>query len=588
MLSYAETGVATVPKKVEKTTSVVMPASLQKVTKKPKIDKKNWMYKLGGMQKSSEAKKSYMRGLLLKQKYGSHTTLFMLEKEQVLRLYAKYDYETLWIAPDYTLNPNLFEMLSVLRSIEDFGLEGVKYHLVEIEAILDELKQAKRSTSRERNLLVAQVDVLLSDAFLAVARDLRESEINFEEFSELLKRKYEEEEIRYVWENPNRSIKYITFFESVRARGNLKKSLLGLSTHNEMFLRLKEAYLRYQNIAKEGGWQKIPYGKKLRVGMYSPKRVTLLAKRLHMTEDLPFLDQNLTKMTTDIRDALVHYQKRMGLWASGTLTEATRKSLNVPVEQRVAKIKLNMERARWENKPFGAEYVWINIPDFKMQFIKDGMKDIEMKVVVGKKKNPTPIFTSMFSYMVLNPTWTVPESIVQKEMLSRIQEDPDYLETRRFKLYKGKDKNGKEIDGFNIDWWEYDEKSELPFSFVRDPGVGNPLGRVKFMFPNKYAVYMHDTPEKNLFKNSKRAYSHGCIRLGKPQALLTYMVDHYTSVPFEAVVALQEAGETESVPLDSKIPVYIRYYTAWSDEEGFVSFRNDIYGYDQMQSLLFK
>ncbi len=546
-----------------------------------------WVNGLGAMHEKVESKRSYLKGILNGLEYGKYAPADLKEARAVKELYAKRHYNTFWITSDFDISANLFEMVDAIEKSGEEGLEQSKYHLSSIVGILDDLKNDVDLSHRDRNVAVAQVDVLLSDAFLTMAKDLREGELDYRKFNNILRAKSEKEEINYNWENPSRDMNYIAFLERVSESGNLERELLGLSTSNKLYFQMKEAYKLYKNIAIQGGWKKIPRGKQLRLGNISKKRVPLMAERLYLTGDLNYFDPDITVLTQEMKDALKHYQRRMAIWPSGVLTDITRNALNVSVEKRLKKIKLNLERMRWESKTFGSAYVYINIPDFKMRFVKDGLTEIEMRVVVGKKKNPTPIFTSTFSYMVLNPTWAVPSSIVKKEMLPRIQEDPDYLATRQFKLYKWMSKNKKEeIDGFDIDWWQYDENSHLPYTFVRQAGKGNPLGNVKFMFPNKYAVYMHDTPQKALFKNSKRAYSHGCIRLHKPQALLEYMSDNYTQTPYESVQRMLKSGKSQSLSLDYGIPVYIRYYTAWADRDGGVNFRGDIYGYDKIQYKL--
>ena len=555
--------------------------------KKENVEK--WITGLGGLQESVVTKKSYLKGILNGTRYGKYTVTKLLAARDVRDFYRKRAYQTVWISSDFKINPMLFEMLSFVRDISSEGLESSKYHLAVIEAILDEIKMDDFPSRRNRNLAVATVDILLSDAFLALAKDLREGLIDFEKFEYLLHENNELEEKNANWENPRRRIKYVKFFENVVKSGALKESFNALTSHNEMYILLKEAYLRYQEIERAGGWKKIPYGngRRLKLGSISKKRVPILAKRLSITGDLDPSYINTTKITPAIKEALKRYQTRMGLWASGSLTESTRRALNVSVKKILQKLKLNMERARWEKKPFGDEYIWINIPEYKMKFIRYGQEEVDMKVVVGKPKNPTPIFTSKFSYVVLNPSWTVPSSIVKKEMLSRIQEDPDYLESHRFKLFSNRQKT-KEIDGFNVDWWQFDEESKIPFSFVREAGAGNPLGTVKFMFPNKYAVYMHDTPDKYLFKNTKRAYSHGCIRLHKPQEFLAFVKENYLLNPVEKDKKNPLQEKSELLTLDRSIPVYIRYYTTWVDKDGLVNFRPDVYGYDRMQEGFIK
>ena len=351
-------------------------------------------------------------------------------------------------------------------------------------------------------------------------------------------------------------------------------------TKNPLYHNLLDAYNRYKIIVADGGFVQIPRVT-LKLGSRG-QAVKLLAKRLFQSSDLEYYDEKYTVFDKQLQDALKRFQRRMGLWASGMLDRRTRNVLNVPAHKRLKTIKLNLERARWEKDPMNCSCIFVNIPAFMMYFLENGEIALKMRVVVGKKTNPTPIFKAYMSYVVLNPTWSVPQSIVKKEMLKHLQEDPDYLYSRNFKAYDGWSKNRKEIDPFEIDWYQYDENSDLPFSFVKQPGAGNPLGKVKFMFPNRYAVYMHDTNEKKLFKRSVRAFSHGCIRLQNPQKMLEFVADNFMDQPYDSLRQLmQKKKDPTSVNLTEKIPVYIRYYTSWVNEEG-VNFRGDIYGYDKI------
>ncbi len=547
-----------------------------------------WVNSLGGMHDSEVTKKSYLKGILAGQQYGEYAIAQLVSANMVKKFYRKGNYKTVWITSGFDISPNLFEMVEMIRGAENEGLNSETYHFSEISAILDQIKNDVDLSDKERSLAVTQVDVLLTDAFLTMAKDLREGEIDFKKFRQILNKKSAKDDVNYKWENPNRSINYVSLLKKVSRSGGLESTLMALPSNNELYKQLKEGYRRYLDIVAQGGWKKIPKGEQLRKGIISKRRVPLLAQRLYMSGDLASYDPNITIVKQEMKDAIKHFQKRMGIWPSGAVTETTRNTMNVSAQRRLEKIKLNLERMRWEREPFGLEYVYINIPDFKMRFYKDGGKDIEMRVVVGKKTNPTPIFNSTLSYMVLNPTWSVPKSIVQDEMLPRIQEDPEYLAAHKFKLYQGWKSGREEIDPFSVDWWQYDEESNLPYSFVRQPGPGNPLGLVKFMFPNKYAVYMHDTPDKRLFKNSRRAYSHGCIRLHKPQELLSYLCDNFTNSSFTTVERMQDSGKTQSVKLNRTVPVHVRYYTAWMEDDGSVNFRNDIYGYDQIQYNLLR
>ena len=431
---------------------------------------------------------------------------------------------------------------------------------------------------KERNLAVITLDILLSDAFFSLATDLYEGLIDYKKFKQKLKTLAEKREIKYSWDMNFSSIDPESLLKKAARSMQIEKTLYDLVTRNYIYENLLEAYHRYKEIVKDGGFVKIP-SISLKEGSRG-NAVKLLAKRLFQSDDLDYYDDDYIVFDKQLKEALKRFQKRMGFWPSGTLDRKTRIALNVPASRRAANIKLNLERARWEKDSLDYPYVFVNIPSFMMYF-KDGEENIfSMRVVVGSKKNPTPIFKAYMSYVVLNPTWSVPQSIVKKEMLARLQEDPDYLSERKFKAYDGWSKNRKEIDPFDIDWYQFDKDSDLPFNIVKDPGAGNPLGRVKFMFPNKYAVYMHDTNEKKLFKRPIRAYSHGCIRLQQPQKMLEFISENYLPKSYDSIKAELKKGENSSIQMKEKIPVYIRYYTVWSDQNG-LNFRNDIYGYDK-------
>jgi murein L,D-transpeptidase YcbB/YkuD len=272
----------------------------------------------------------------------------------------------------------------------------------------------------------------------------------------------------------------------------------------------------------------------------------------------------------------------MGLWVSGTLTAETRRSLNISVKAKLKLIKLNIEKARWETDLMQGRLILVNIPDFMLRFYDNENVILASRVVVGKKTNPTPIFSSVMSYIVLNPTWTVPDSIIKKEMLPKFKEDPGYLEGKKFKIYDGWGKNRKEIDPYSINWEEYNDKDKIPYVFVREKGKENPLGIVKFMFPNNNAVYIHDTPSKSLFKKRVRAFSHGCIRLHNPQTLLELISNEHMVNGYKNISKLLKSGKNKSVGIDNKIPVYIRYYTVFVLDDGSVKFSHDIYRYDKI------
>ena len=217
-------------------------------------------------------------------------------------------------------------------------------------------------------------------------------------------------------------------------------------------------------------------------------------------------------------------------------------------------------------------------------------KRIDMAIVVGERKHPTPIFSDNMSYIVLNPNWNIPESITKKELLPKLLKDPNYLTSKGIDIYEGWHKESEKVDTTKIiDALILEEDVEQRFRFIQGPGEENPLGKIKFMSPNKHSVYMHDTNAKNLFANAQRAYSHGCIRLSKPDLLLSTIAQDDKNLNLEKINTIldEELEKDKSIGLNKKIPVHIVYLTAWIDEEGNLQFREDIYNYDSMQKELF-
>jgi murein L,D-transpeptidase YcbB/YkuD len=439
---------------------------------------------------------------------------------------------------------------------------------------------------KDQNLALIKLDILLSDAFFALTRDLSLGQIDYRDFRNILYKKAEDEDINHRWEANVAEHDYTALLQKAKHSGDFSQIIYSLASDNVIYNSLKDAYIRYKSIQDQGGFQKISKGKNLKIGDTSD-RVKELRIRLNQSGDLDFSDEDNKKFDKELRDGLKKFQKRVGIWHSGVLNSTTKKALNVSLEERLAKIKLNLERSRWESDDFDFRYIIVNIPEFMMHFKEGDELLMNARVIVGKLKNPTPIFKANMSYIVLNPRWSVPNSIVSKEMLRKIQDDPYYLEDRGFKTYdRWKRKGRKEIDSFDVDWFQYDEDSKIPFNIVKEPGSSNPLGNVKFMFPNNHAVYIHDTPKKKLFKKSVRAFSHGCIRLHKPQKLLEFVSEGYLGSSYRDIKSKLNTGNNISLGMNEKIPVYVRYYTAYVDENGAVVFTKDLYGYDKIAKKL--
>ncbi|HET9746257.1 MAG TPA: L,D-transpeptidase family protein [Chitinophagaceae bacterium] len=329
---------------------------------------------------------------------------------------------------------------------------------------------------------------------------------------------------------------------------------------NESYKLLKEHLVRYLDLAKKGGWPQVTatVGKKsLKKGMSSPD-IAHIKKRLLVTGDLSVNDTSQVFNDTLVM-AVKSFQARHGFNETGIISDSLIKEMNVPVEKRIEQLLMNMDRMRWlANNPTG-NLIVVNIPEFVLHVYEGKQKIYDIDVVVGKEGHNTMMFNGDLNQVVFSPYWNVPPSIVAKEILPAMEKNPNYLA-----------KENMEVTG---------DDDGLPVIRQR-PGPGNSLGKVKFLFPNSFNIYLHDTPAKSLFNKDKRAYSHGCIRVREPEKLANYVLRNQPEWTPEKINEAMNSGEEKYVKVKDPIPVVITYYTAWVDESGRLNFREDIYGHD--------
>lgn len=346
-----------------------------------------------------------------------------------------------------------------------------------------------------------------------------------------------------------------------------------LAPQDQVYRGLREALHRYQALEKSGAWQPLTAAMGLQPGAGND-HVRQLRRALVLMGDLPAdADVQSANYGEDVTAAVRKFQRRHAIAASGAVDAATRNAYNVPPATRIRQIQVNMERRRWMPAELGADHILVNLPNYTLDVIEDGKSVLDMRVVIGKPTWPTPVFSDMMEYLEFNPYWTVPPGILKKEVLPKMRSNPGYASSAGLKVYQ----NGRPVDPASVDW----SSAGRNFSFRQDPGERNALGRIKFMFPNQYSVYLHDTPSKALFARSTRAYSHGCVRVEKPMDLAIYLLgrngDGWDRQRIDRAI---RTGRNSSVRLKEPLPVHLAYFTVWLDSDGSVQFRNDIYGRD--------
>jgi len=266
-----------------------------------------------------------------------------------------------------------------------------------------------------------------------------------------------------------------------------------------------------------------------------------------------------------------------------------RKSSEVKPEQ-LKTIRLNIERTKLMKPVVGTHYALVNIPEFQLRVVENGKTALKSKVIVGKTNMQTPIFSERMKYVQINPQWNVPDSIMRKSYISKIRANPGWVAAKGMEIHKDTyDLRSKKVNPASVDWSKYpkDGKGYIPYKLVQVPSLKNGLGRMKFIFPNRHAVYIHDTQSKSLFKRKSRAFSHGCIRLSKPKTLLKHVTSKYSAKSHETVQNWYKSGKTKHLILNKPLQVHTAYYTAYVDETGALKLFNDIYGFDKSQRLTF-
>lgn len=346
---------------------------------------------------------------------------------------------------------------------------------------------------------------------------------------------------------------------------------------NQYYIRLKEKLRLYRDIQKKGGLPMVVTDKKsLSVGD-SNACLVMAKQHLLLTGDLKANDNSIV-FTDSLAKAIMNFQGRMGLTETGKLDLATINELNRPIDFRIKQMMVNMERLRWVPVEVEKDHLLVNIPEFRVHIFENGKLSWAMNVVVGKAAKQTSIFKGNLSQIVLNPYWGIPTSIARNEILPILKRNPSYLSRNNMEVLSG----GKVVNPDGINWNSY--KTSVPFTFRQRPGKNNALGKIKFLFPNNFHIYLHDTPAKGLFGETKRAFSHGCIRVQEPKRLALYLLRANPTWNEEKVDKILKTDRETIIRVHPTVPVYIAYFTAWVDSKGQLNFRNDLYHLDDKLS----
>lgn len=465
--------------------------------------------------------------------------------------------------------PQAKKMLQVVSKANEEGLDPKDYQIINFEEKFKALEEAKKDSNKVKEL-EKEIDLGLSATYFNWASDYYRGLV--------IPKKNPEME----WDIKRNKIKLHKALMTILGERESKYPYADFSPLHPQYTNLKKALARYREVQAKGGWPNIPAGSKIKVGESSPV-VPLLRKRLSEFND----SADTTNSNGDIFDAtlssaLKKFQEYNNLKPDGGLGPATIAKLNVPVQTQIKQIIINMERWRWIPKSFEQDYIIVNIPEYKLRVFEKARQVLDMKVIVGKTMHETPIFSDKMEYVVLSPYWNIPPNILKNEIAPKAMSDPGFLGRMDMEVVTAK---GAPVDPSSVDW---SMAGEAGFKYIvrRRPGPKNDLGDVKFIFPNEDNIYLHDTPNDELFSQTKRGFSHGCVRVERPLDLAAYLLKN-AGYDRSRIMQQINTRKEKFVPLKQKLPVYLVYFTAAADEKGRVSFYDDIYQHDQKLSSMY-
>jgi murein L,D-transpeptidase YcbB/YkuD len=470
------------------------------------------------------------------------------------RLYGGNDHQLLWGDGTRPGEP-MDRLIAALNGAGEHGLEPSVYDPAALEAARESYDSSN----------AADTDVRFTYAYLRYAADVSGGAIV-------------PSRIDRTWQAAPPDTDAAAALQSAVRENRIGESLEDLAPASAPYKGLKQQLARYRAIHARGGWPIVPDLPALRVGQRHPG-VAILRQRLSASGDLAESSTAADLVDEPLIEALRAVQARHGLAADGRYTPEVAAELNVTVEDRMEQIGLNMDRWRWLPHDLGERYLLVNIPAFRLDVVENGKSVVGMRVVAGTKENPTPVLSDQMTYLVFSPYWNIPPEILKKETIPALLKDPTYLERNNIEVVTGSGNEPAAMDPEEIDW---DTVQASSLRFRQRPGPGNSLGLVKFIFPNHFNVYLHDTPADALFGRIERDFSHGCVRLERPVDLAVYLLRDQPDWTGERIESAMHAGVEQTVKLKKPIPVHLVYFTAW-EENGRAHFRGDVYGHDRKQ-----
>lgn len=479
---------------------------------------------------------------------SSGESLRLFRKDSVLSFYSNRSHAPAWS------EDNLREDL--IETFKTADQEGLYFEDYNGDKIQEDLKNFKNLSDREKSNL----DVMLTDSFFMFGEHL-------------LNGRLDPKELHEIWDVPRNKVKMVDLLNSVIEKNDLQLALENLRPNHIIYKQLIASGKEYQKLSFENdAWEDIPFGEMIKPGKQD-QRIPVIQERLRNLGYLKTSNPENTINTEDIQKAVETFQGENGLQADGIIGDTTIELLNIDYDERLEQVMVNLERWRWYPRDLGEHYIIVNIANFRLDVVKEGDTVHTHRTMVGTEARKTPVFSEEVEYIVFNPTWTIPPTIQNDDVIPGMRKNSGYLSRKNINVY---DKSGNQLDPSSINW-NADEAKSL--TYMQNPGPGNPLGRVKIIYPNKYFIYLHDTPSQALFARNSRDQSSGCVRVENAVDLAKYLLDDQQEYSSDSVDKIIAKGDTKQIQMKQKVKVHHFYWTAWR-ENGATRFTADIYKYD--------
>jgi len=475
-----------------------------------------------------------------------------LDTESLNQFYSKIDY--LWLE-EQQLTAQAHDAVDFISAATKHGLDPADYHLVEL----------KQLTPSNNIHTAKQFDLLLTDGLLKLIHDLAIGRL-------------QAKQVDPEWFIPQKTFNSIEFLQQALLSPHLKNQLNSVAPQTKEYHKLTQALSRYQSYVSRGGWSEIPAMPLTRPGEWH-KNIAAIRARLRFDNQELVLSSKQAEKHYDpfLEQAVRNFQQQHGLKVDGIIGSETQKSMNITANERLQQIKVSLERHRWMPNNLGQRYLIINLAAYQLRAINNGHEALKMRVIIGRKSRPTPSFSSKMNHLVFNPYWNVPRKLARLDLLPKQQENLNYFYLHDIRVFTKENGQKLEWDPYSIDWQSVNHRN-FNYTFRQDPGEQNALGQLKFMFPNQWSIYLHDTSHRELFAETTRSLSSGCIRVEDPIALANFSLTEPTAM--QTITDILESKENKGLKLKNPVSLYAVYFTVWLDNND-VKFSPDVYQRDK-------